>query len=658
MNKVILIVAVAFYLIGCQKVENKKAEISSEVSVLETDSLVVNNLIKQSAQYYKDNLVSAQSYDDYLKQATEIAERDGLFPQLAKIYNTVGIRYRNRSEYGSALTFHTKAVEIARKHADSKRLSNYINMLAVVYRRIDESNRALDLHMEAMKIAEAQNDTFQIGVALNGLGNVNLNLKRYHASIEYFKKSLALAISRQDLLGQAINSNNIGEALKNLGEVDSSMIYFNMSLDYNTQIDSKVGQAICFNSIGDAYRIKKEYKMALNYLQKSLELNIQSRDKINVATIYSSLGETYLEIKDYVNAIKNLKSGLSIAEDIGSKHQIENCSRLLAQVYEETNNLNASLNYYKLARNYKDSILSEENLRHINTTKAIYDLERSHSKIEQLNKETELQRLLIKQQKRAIIYFVFLLTVMIGAAVLLFWQIKLRASYNKILMQQRLLRTQMNPHFIFNALSAIQVYILENDMERSSIFLSDFASLMRQVLRSSEYEYVSLEEEKNMLKYYLDLQRLRFTKPFDYKLRVIDSLDATAILIPPMLTQPFVENAIEHGIKSIGDGGKVEVRFFSENDKLIVEIEDNGIGLKATQKANVGPKKHESMAIKITNERLEVIRKMTKKRSGIEIIDLKEVHPNKSGVLVRLELPIIKPNDRAIKAKSSIRIES
>jgi sensor histidine kinase YesM len=219
-------------------------------------------------------------------------------------------------------------------------------------------------------------------------------------------------------------------------------------------------------------------------------------------------------------------------------------------------------------------------------------------------------------------------------------------------MQQRLLRTQMNPHFIFNALSAIQVYILENDTKKSSSFLSNFATLMRQVLRSSQYEYVTIAEEIKMLGYYLELQQLRFIEPFSFQIETDPKLDENYVLIPPMITQPFIENAIEHGIRSRGENGQVHVRFINHNDRLGIEIEDNGIGWKPSKENGDMDKKHESMAIKITHERLEVIKKVTKKKTHLEIIDLQEKMPDKTGVLVRMEIPIINLAHKIKKTKN------
>ncbi len=629
-------------LTGCNNWPNQSINHNvSAFNISKTDSSVVSNLIQQSDCFYNKNINNPKVYDDYISQAEEIAVKNNLLTQLAEIYNTLGIRYRTRSEYNKALKLHNKSVKIARDLNNKALLTRYINMLAVVYRRIDENKHALDLHMEALKLAEEVQDTFQISVAYNGLGNIYSNLKRYYASIEYFKKSLEIAKKYNNKLGLAINYNNIGECLKSLNNLDSALVCFNKSLDYNNEINSSEGKAISYNSLGDLYKTQKKYHIALEYLQQALAFNKESHDRINISSSYSIIGETYLLIKNYPQSIKNLNAGLQIAKEIGSKYQIEICNRLLSKVYEALQENKKALNYLKTAETYKDSIINEENLRHLVTVESIQNLEQTKSQIRLLNNKNELQDKLIAIQKKTLFSSLILVIVIISIAILSFRQIKLRSKYNNILMQQRLLRTQMNPHFIFNALSAIQVYILENDMEKSSTFLTGFASLMRQVLRSSEYEYIPLKDETKMLSYYLDLQRLRFVHPFSYHIYVEDNINEDDILIAPMITQPFVENAIEHGIKGLGENGKIDIRFSKKNNSLKIEIEDNGIGWKTSQKASTIGSKHESMAIKITNERLDVIKKMTGKKAFLTIID-KQVHnPGHSGVLVKLELPVL-----------------
>jgi sensor histidine kinase YesM len=134
--------------------------------------------------------------------------------------------------------------------------------------------------------------------------------------------------------------------------------------------------------------------------------------------------------------------------------------------------------------------------------------------------------------------------------VLYFRQGRINAMHEKMLVEQRLFRSQMNPHFIFNSLASVQNFIVKQDDTKASIYLSRFSELVRSILNNSLQEQITLEEEISTIENYLALQKVRFSDQFDYELEVDETLDPESTFVPPMLTQPFIENAIEHGIKA------------------------------------------------------------------------------------------------------------
>jgi LytS/YehU family sensor histidine kinase len=202
-------------------------------------------------------------------------------------------------------------------------------------------------------------------------------------------------------------------------------------------------------------------------------------------------------------------------------------------------------------------------------------------------------------------------------------------------MSQTLLRSQMNPHFIFNAMSVIQSYIFENDVENSSKFLVNFSRLMRLILENSHKELIPLETEIEILQKYLETQKMRFGDRFDFQLQFPDELIFDKAMIPPMITQPFIENAIEHGQLHIVENGHINILFRKENNMLLVELEDNGIGRK---NAEVNDKrfKHKSMAMAITRDRIENINFKYKSDGKFEIDDLDKISQTGTKVLISL----------------------
>lgn len=209
-------------------------------------------------------------------------------------------------------------------------------------------------------------------------------------------------------------------------------------------------------------------------------------------------------------------------------------------------------------------------------------------------------------------------------------------------LRQKVLRSQMNPHFIFNSLNAIQSYVLKNDSEQAVKYLNSFARLIRMILDSSRFDYINLEKEISILEYYLQLQQLRFGDKFIWSMEVDENIDLDSVLIPAMLAQPFIENAIEHGLQHLEDYGEVKISFTKVEDCIVFEVTDNGIGREASKNMKHDlEKENESLSIKIFNERLFTLNKYSGQKITHEIVDLKDENGNPIGTSVIINLPII-----------------
>ncbi len=223
-------------------------------------------------------------------------------------------------------------------------------------------------------------------------------------------------------------------------------------------------------------------------------------------------------------------------------------------------------------------------------------------------------------------WFVSLIGFLILSLVTFIWWTRMkriRLSLFNSELNQKLLRLQMNPHFIFNSLFAIQNYIYSNQPHLAGNYLSDFAHLIRLILDNSRKEYISFEKELECIELYLKLQKLRFEDKFNYFIDVDPELKNWGYLIPPMLAQPFLENAIEHGLKNLNRKGNINVKYQLSGGIIRFTVIDNGIGLTASrQQKEKTEHKHESLAISICRKRLEILRK---KRGGKITFTLEEI---------------------------------
>ena len=205
--------------------------------------------------------------------------------------------------------------------------------------------------------------------------------------------------------------------------------------------------------------------------------------------------------------------------------------------------------------------------------------------------------------------------------------------------EMKALRSQMNPHFIFNSLHSINKYMIDNDKENASEYLSKFSKLMRLILENSREQEVSLEKELSAIELYMQLESLRFQNMFHYNIKVDTQIDTENTLIPPMLLQPFVENAIIHGIQHKEDG-IINIKITKEDNMIRYIVEDNGIGRKQSVQIEAGEeKKRESLGMKITQERLNIINQLKKVKAVVNIFDLKDAENQSGGVRIELLLP-------------------
>lgn len=209
--------------------------------------------------------------------------------------------------------------------------------------------------------------------------------------------------------------------------------------------------------------------------------------------------------------------------------------------------------------------------------------------------------------------------------------------------QSLLLSSQLNPHFIFNSLNSIQFYILENNPKPALSFLSNFSSLMRSVLKNSTMKLIRLKDELKFLKLYLDLELTRSIDRFSYEVHVNETINTEELLIPPMLIQPYLENTVIHGVGNLSEGGKISVEFIIENEQLICEITDNGVGRVEAQRQKFlrDGNKHKSQSSSILNRRLKVLNELEDGGYDCKIIDRLDEEGNALGTTVKVFIPII-----------------
>ncbi len=395
----------------------------------------------------------------------------------------------------------------------------------------------------------------------------------------------------------------------------------------NTTIESLPLKAAAYGDAGVYFYFNGEFSKAIDRYKESLSLfkSInESRSDENIAIQYSNIAEAYIDLKEYQLARVYLDSFYSL-----NQQNISNKLRKSVLKYEMR--LGFEDNYtsnriHRIIDSNFDVQDSFYNAKMNKELKALIDEKEATQQLKIEKKDLEIDRLKWRNNLFIVVFILLL------AAVFLFFFLKKRKqelSVYKLQMQQKLLRLQMNPHFTFNVINSLR-QLVKVDPETSSSYMNKFARLLRLILENSTQEYVPLEDEIEVIEKYLDLQQLRFPNLFQYEV-VLDGFEKEELLqVPPMLIQPFVENAVEHGFKGLDYTGDIRITLSRKHHKksysfLNCTVEDNGIGFER----NSSNKK--SLSVSLIND---YIKKVTR-----EPISITSTTNFDSGTIVTFKIP-------------------
>lgn len=568
-------------------------ELSKSYRLLASSHMYLNN--KDSSLYYSNlalNFARRSSSENAILNTFKIQ---------SEIFNHFGM-------IGQSTSVLIKFIDQAEENRDYKNICWGTIQIAEKSFQIRYYNEAKTYYRKALSIADKNNATFFKSNIYRGLAEVSLALQEEKNAIRYLDKCIPFIKEWEESTNLPLTMLTKAKILIFQNEYENANNELATARSQFDLLGDQKGNAKSLHLIGQLFFKQKEWKLSESYFKKSLALlEIYEFDPYRLES-HKFLAEIYSNQKDYTKAYLNLEE------------------------YQKYTNINSSISSTK-AINELTQMYSRE-LRE-------YRIKEQEQVITNQKKEKELLALKSEKQFSTIILIVIILISIIIIVIFYFRQLKIKQQTQEIEMSQTLLRTQMNPHFIFNAMSVIQSYIYENDPTKSSKFLVSFSKLIRLILENSPKEFITIETEIDILDKYLKTQKLRFENRFDFKITAPEELIFKKVLIPPMITQPFVENSIEHGQLNIVENGHIHIEFKQIDNMLFVKIEDNGIGRKESAKKKM-TNDHKSMALNITKERVNILNKKYKSKATVEIGDLKE--GQYSGTLVELYLPLLNEN--------------
>lgn len=510
----------------------------------------------------------------------------------------------------------------------------------------------------ALKYWPADDKKHFIG-ALRILSNVYDDLGEYEKAFLAVQRALNLNDRSRDEENQVLLLVQLGKLYQNISDLESASYYYRLALA-EKPVKGEYPFRELHHCMGELYAARKEFDSAAwSYRQSFIgnplsrlirirlgELNLMQQNYDSAYYFLKPVYEEVLPVND-INMIAATSIGLAKiayarddlreavtlankAYSIASQKRVfrfhESASELLSSVYEKLGDPTLALHYRKIHDSLKDAASSD-------VIKGQLFAFRQRS--ETVAHEAALQSLRYDKKIAQRTIIIVCLAAILAIAILVFRyrHVRLRLKQRASELEMQALRAQMNPHFIFNCLSAINHFILDNQNEKASDYLTRFSRLVRMVLVNAGKDSIPLEEELDMLRLYLDMEQLRFRHTFTWSIDMPEGLPVSQLQVPCFILQPFCENAIWHGLMHKEGEGKLSILLKYFEGILIVTIRDNGIGRQKA--ATLSRKQYSSMGQQLTASRLALFNK-NNERSSIEIQDIKDANGEVAGTEVTL----------------------
>ncbi|MCL5126930.1 tetratricopeptide repeat protein [Algibacter sp. L4_22] len=531
----------------------------------------------------------------------------------------------------------------------------------------DKFQEAFNVHLKCYKLFIELKDIYNEGRCLITLSGASLHMGDLETSQVYALKALNLAQLIGDTRIEGKTYNQLFSLHFRLKDYDKALSYIKATDSLYSKGTDTLSIISIKNNTASVYLQLKEYNKALASYSEAMSLSQSKRNPKILVSILNNIGYTYIEAGEYQSAEKFLRGAISLNKNIKAINAapykgLGNLFLLMTKNDSAQANYNKALDIYVSNNNTKDeievrdkliaiSIMSGDYVKALNNQIVRDSLQLNVSRLEKnrlLNfanvnyevkqKETEInhQKEINSRNQWLLISTVMLFIFLSIATAFYIYNTKLRAANKASKLEQSLLRVQMNPHFIFNTLAAIQNITLEGNPIKSSNYIAKFSKLIRQNFDYVKKESITLDKEVAMISNYIETQQLRFNNAFTYSIEITESIDSAIIKVPPMLLQPFVENAIEYGLKEKKEGGKLILKIEKEAQGLKFVVLDNGIGRSA--KAKQEKITEELHATSIFIERLKMRKKGEEKTFTIE--DLFDNDNNPIGTKVFFKLKI------------------
>ncbi|HEY4063853.1 MAG TPA: histidine kinase [Puia sp.] len=498
-----------------------------------------------------------------------------------------------RGDFQPAIDTITLAIGYFKKLHNNQGVADAFLVLSNIYSDQGDYEKAFEMATQV-----SSKDASGRILSLAQIGYLYKNIGDFSSALLYYKKAMAFSPAKGEYPFRQLN-HRLGELYAEEGKFDSARYFYSQALignPANIMIRLRLGEYFILTGRDDS---------ALLYLTELYkDLNNRSEGNFGM-TILLDIGKAYLHQRQYDQAMGFAQKAYEMASTKGARQNLRDASYLLSTIYDSLKNESLAFSYYKQYIKFKDAIITDQ------LKGKLYAFRRS---------EEEDRR--VARIRGQLFLLAGSLVILLFFGLLLYSYRGLKHKNERLALKKRAadlemqaLRTQMNPHFIFNALSSINGFILKKEASQASDYLTRFSRLVRLVLDNSSKKVIPLEQELHMLRLYLEMESLRFSNRFTYRINH-DGLNLSSIFVPPLILQPFCENAIWHGLLHKEGPGELTIDLRRDDNLLLCVISDNGVGRKRATSLDQ-EEKRESMGFRLTSERLTLFN-----QSSCEIEDL------------------------------------
>lgn len=571
------------------------------------DPLIAANYMNLAIVYY--NMSKNDSVMVYYNRALLLFKKLNDKNGVIKCYNNIGNVYYACSDYGKAIGYYQLTVKLALEMDDKLNTAKGYHNLAEVFIHLGDDATAADYLFKSIKIKEQLNDKQSLVKGFFSLGGMYYKRKDYPKSLTYFKKSLKLSqeIGYSTQIGSSYSG--IASVYSDENKLDSALFYYDKAMELYKKIDYPYGISNLYINIGDVYRVKKDYARSEKLLLQALQSKTALKEEEETAIVKNILANLYLtrferQDGDSTNDLlkKAEKFGLesfNTAKRLGALPVMRDASNTLKNIFQKQGKYSDALKYSETSNSLNDSLLNKTKVEALTFAEARWNVEKKQQEIDNLENTQKLSLEIIQQketearQQKLIIWFIivlFVLTSVTTVIVSLYLRKRRETVYQKQLVKMTALRMQnarntMSPHFFFNVLASLSG--LSHQPELLKEKLKSLSLLLRKVIENIDQTAISLDQELEAVKAYIDLNTSKIPEPFTVEYLIAEGTKLHG-LIPAMMIQIPVENAIKHGLMPL-EGDKILKISVSDSDMYQhILIEDNGIGLKASVGRSTG----------------------------------------------------------------------